>query len=356
MDYRVLILMAKDRLAAIDIDGDDVPDAVSLDGNDMMTYTSEAQIKAFCDYIKEYYNIEQYSDLRMEISVLRFDAAMEDAFALLSLLQEGGSEACNLVRVEKLLPWVAMKEGLLKAGTAVQIKTFGLIYTVTLSRGMVLQCSQGKAGEEHPFDFPKEKFAEYFHLDKDILLDYEEEKREWQKKMNDALQEKEKRIGELEKQLQAVQKQVENAEEDLTESRRILSEKQSNANRRICYLKCADKEKDKIYSDAKCRYIKYSIRHYFGTGVVVSKGTKIAEASVSNDLGIYGGVMDILSLTLSAKQASFSDFNIKAETAGRLFWLNEKVPENIAYGEAIAVIGNESDTKADAMKWYKENT
>lgn len=356
MDYRVLILMAKDRLAAIDIDGDDVPDAVSLDGNDVMTYTSEAQIKSFCEYVKEYYNIEHYSDLRMEISVLRFDAAMEDAFVLLNLLQEGGAESCNLVSVEKLLPWVAMKEGLLKAGTAVQIKTFGLIYTVTLSRGMVLQCSQGKAGEEHPFDFPKEKFAEYFHLDKDILLDYEEEKREWQKKMNDALQEKEKRIGELEKQLQAVQKQVENAEEDLTESRRILSEKQSNANRRICYLKCADKEKDKIYSDAKCRYIKYSIRHYFGTGVVVSKGTKIAEASVSNDLGIYGGVMDILSLTLSAKQASFSDFNIKAETAGRLFWLNEKVPENIAYGEAIAVIGNESDTKADAMKWYKENT
>lgn len=34
MDYRVLILMAKDRLAAIDIDGDDVPDAVSLDGNE----------------------------------------------------------------------------------------------------------------------------------------------------------------------------------------------------------------------------------------------------------------------------------------------------------------------------------
>lgn len=351
MDYRVLIFMAKDRLAAIDIDGDDVPDAVSLDGNDVMTYTSEAQIKSFCEYVKEYYNIEHYSDLRMEISVLRFDAAMEDAFVLLNLLQEGGAESCNLVSVEKLLPWVAMKEGLLKAGTAIQMKIFDLIYTVTLSKDMVLQCSPGKIDERHPFDFPKEKFAAYYHLGKKNLLDYEEEKREWQKKLDDALQEKKKRIEELEKQLQAVQTKAKKTEEDLTESRRVLSEKQSNANRRICYLKCADKEKDRIYTDAVDReshFLKYSIRHCLGTGAVVSKSTDIAEVTVSRTnvlwplIVVEGGLED--------------KFRIKAKTVGRIFWLHETVEEGIAYGEAIAVIGNESDTKADAMKWYKENT
>lgn len=358
MDYRVLIFMAKDRLAAIDIDGEDVPDPVSLDGNDVMAYTSETQIKAFCEQIKEYYNIDRFSDLGMEISILRFDAVMEDAFVLMNLLREGEAGACNLVCVEKLLPWVAMKEGLLQAGTAVQIKTFDLVYTVTLGKDMVLQCSPGKVGEGHPFDFPKEKFAEYFHLGKKNLLDYEEEKREWQKKLDDALQEKKKQIGELEKQLQTAQTKVKKTEEDLAESQRVLREKHSNASRRICYLKCADKEEDKRYRDARCRC---TIAYCYNTGTVISKGTKIADVVVLDNYGLSAGSgygMATIAFAVafgSARTGSGGIFAIKADTAGRLFWLNEPATEENAYGEAIAVIGNESDTKADVMKWYQEN-
>lgn len=360
MDYRVLIFMAKDRLAAIDVDEDDVPDPVSLNGKDVMAYTSEAQIKVFCEYVKEYYNIDQFSDLGMEISILRFDAAMKDTFVLLNLLQEGGVGVCNLVSVEKLLPWIAVKEGLLKAGTVVQMKTFDLVYTVALDKDMILQCYLGNIAEGHMFDFPKEKFAEYYHLGKKNLFGCEDEKREWQKKLDEEIEKREKQIEELDKQLLTALLKIKTLGDNLAESQRALDERQGNAGRRVCYLKCATREKDIMYTAPMFGEEHYwSFRHLFGTGVVVSKGTKIAEVIVRKKLtedearlkGMWGTTALLMGLSGAL---SSEEFTIKAETAGRLFWLSEEVPEKIAYGDAIAVIGNESDIKADVMKWYEE--
>lgn len=358
MDYRVLIFMAKNRLAAIDIDGDDVADVISLDGNDVMVYMSKEQIKEFCEHIKEYYNIDQFSDLKMEISILRFDAVMKDAFMLMNFLQEGEACVCNLVSVEKLLPWIAMKEGLLKAGTTIQIKTFDLVYAVALDKDLVLQCRKETetVGKELPFDFPKEKFAEYYHLSKKNLFDYEEEKREWQKKIDDAMQEKERQIGELKKQLQATQKKLKKSEDNLLESQRDLNERLSNANRQICYLRSTNKEKDKICTNDVNRgsdALTYSIMHCFNTGAMVEKGTKIAMVTVKTLFDTFLNSWGTPSFEYYKEIVKYK-FDIKAGEAGRLFWLHETVTEGIAYGDAIAVIGNESDTKADVMKWYRE--
>lgn len=362
MDYRVLIFMTKDRLSAIDIDLDDVPDTISMDGNEAMSYESEAQLEEFCEHIKEYYNMDRFSDGRMEISILRFDAVMEDTFCLFNILQREGAGECNLVSAEKFLPWVALKEGLLKVGTAVQMKAFDLIYTVTLDNDRKLTCQCGGTGEVQPFIVTKEEIARYNYISKKALSGGEEEKKVYEK----ALKEMERERAKLEKQLKEAQKKQQEAETSLAKIRTaieaILKEKQHNASRQICYLRCSDKAKDKIYRGVDADDIisrigikyEYSIKYWRNTGDTIAKGTEIAEVTVKKK-----GNASVLALSGMffpvATAMEEEKFSIKTQTCGRLFWLQETVSEGIPYGDAIAVIGDESDTKEDALRWYAKN-
>lgn len=376
MDYRVLIFMTKDRLAAIDIDSEDVPDTISMDGNEDISYASEAQLEEFCEHIKEYYNMDRFSDGRMEISILRFDAVMEDTFCLFNILQREGAGECNLVSAEKFLPWVALKEGLLKVGTAVQMKAFDLIYTVTLDNDRKLTCQCGGTGEVQPFIVTKEEIARYNYISKKALSGGEEEKKAYEK----TLKETERERAKLDKQLKAAQKKQQEAETDAAKMQAVLEERQHAANRQICYLRCSDKAKDKIYvddyGDADADDIifgigkkyEYSIKYWRNTGDTIAKGAEIAEVTVklkgresvnfSGSSGIFGSISSFMaqSITTIEREAwGEGKFSIKAKTGGRLFWLQETVSEGIPYGDAIAVIGDESDTKEDALRWYAKN-
>lgn len=371
MEYRVLIFMTQDRISAIDIDSDDVPDTISMDGNEAMSYESETQIEEFCEHIKEYYNMDRFSDGRMEISILRFDAVMEDTFCLFNILQREGVGECNLVSAEKFLPWIAVKEGLLKEGTAVQMKVFDLIYTVTLDNERKLTCQCGGEGEVQPYIVSREAFARYNHISKNALSGGEEEKKAYEK----ALKETERERAKVEKQLKAAQKKKQEAEADAAKMQAVIEERQHNASRQICYLRCSDMEKDKIYvndygdvaaDDKKFRIGKkyeYSIKYWRNTGDTIAKGAEIAEVTVKlkgresvnfpKSPGSFGIWANILAQSVNVEGEG--KFSIKAKTDGRLFWLHETVSAEILYGDAIAVIGDESDTKADALKWYTEN-
>lgn len=365
MDYRVLIFMTKDRLAAIDIDSEDVPDTISMDGNEDMSYASEAQIEEFCEHIKEYYNMDRFSDGRMEISILRFDAVMEDTFCLFNILQREGAGECNLVSAEKFLPWVALKEGLLKVGTAVQMKAFDLIYTVTLDNDRKLTCQCGGTGEVQPFIVTKEEIARYNYISKNALSGGEEEKKAYEKALKEMERERaklEKQLKEAQKKQQEAQKKQQKAETDVAKMQAVLEERQHNVSRQICYLRCSDKAKDKIYRGVDADDIisrigikyEYSIKYWRNTGDTIAKGAEIAEVTVKKKgnasvLGISGILFPVATAMEEEK------FSIKTQTCGRLFWLHETVSAEILYGDAIAVIGDESDTKADALKWYTEN-
>lgn len=347
MDYRVLIFMTNDRLTAMDIGPDDVPDTISIYGNEAVNYASEVQIEEFCDLIKEYYNMERFSDRRMEISILRFDAAMEDAFCLLNILQKEGISKCNLVSAEKFLPWIAVKEGVLKVGTAVQIKAFDQIYTVTLDNDRKLTCQCGETGEVQPFIVTKEEIARYNYISKNALSGGEEEKNEYEK----ALKEKECERARLEKWLEVEIKKRQEAETNLAKIRTaieaVLKEKQYNANRHICYLRCSDKKRDILYTGNE--YYNYSIKFCCRTGDIISKDMKIAEVTVK------GIPFMILGCVVNVSDEGEGEFSIMAKTGGRLFWLQETISKEIRYGDAIAVIGDESDTKADVLNWYEKN-
>ncbi len=356
MKYRVLIFMAKDRLAAIDVGTDGKVDEISIDGNDMMMYSSKAQVRGFCQHIKNYYNIEAFSDLEMSVSVLRFDATMEDTFALLEEIKGAGE--CNLVGAEKVIAWLALKEGLLKAGTAIQVKAFDIVYSVSLSGDMVWRCQIGGT-EGHPFMLSKEKFAAYNHLGEGSLFGYEDEINELCKKYDIELEKKEQRIKALEQQLLDEKKKT-------SDINRILEEKERNIKRYICRLRSDQKLKMKDSLNTSGFFSKVSATVYGGegtsrkdvyylvcccnSGAIVKKGQTIGKVKVYQE--IWRG-KDRLSNETRCPDA---DFVIKAEEPGRIFWLYYSHSESeFEYGSDIAVVGDVSDTKEDAMRWYEKN-
>lgn len=354
MDYRVLIFMTREMLAAIDIDTGGKTDTISLDGNDVMGYSSQEEIREFCQHIKNYYNIDAFSDLGMAIFILRFDAVMEDVSVLLKEIQE--ATEYNLLSVEKVLPWIVLKEGLLKPDTTIQIRTFDVVYTVSLGNDFVMQCQIG-GEKEHSFVLPKEKLAECDHLSEKVLFGDEEGKNALSKKYD-------REIEKLKKQLEVEKEKTKAAENNLTKIvskiYEIREEKKRNASRTICKMQCKDKEVERkflannlqnnsIYSsylfglwkiDEYFFYIKYC--HY--DAEVIEKGQKIAKVEVwSKNCVDEKGV-----------RRSTEDFIIKATASGRLFWLQEPETE-LSYGADIAVIGDVSDTKEEILKWYAKN-
>ncbi len=345
MKYRVMIFIAKERLAAIDIRADEKADIISVDGNVTMEFASEKQIREFCQHIKDYYNVDLFSDLEMEISILRFDAVMKDVFLLLEEIKDAAEY--NLVSVEKLLPWIAIKEGLIKVGTAIQVKTFELVYTVSLGKDMVLKCQIGGT-DKRSYEFPIEKFSENYRLGKGGLLGYEDEKNTLLKKFNAELTQNQQRIIELENLLSEEKKKrkivEDNLEKSTAEMDKIRDERERNANRCICKLLRKDKEQQmdlitSIFMSSIGGFKDtYTVMHCCENTEIVKQGQRIANVAV---------------VRLGSRKLEL-DFVIKATKAGRIFWLYETASE-LEYGIPIALIGDLADTKEDVMRWYEKN-
>lgn len=352
MEYQVLIFMGNERLSAIDIGANGKSDRISIDGNDVMKYNSKMQIKEFCQYIKDYYNISKFSDLEMAITILRFDAVMENIFVLLDQIRDAGE--CNLISIEKVLPWMVLKEGLIKAGTDIQINTFGMVYTVSLGEDMILKCQPGGI-KEHSVMFLPEKFSEYNHLNKKSLVDYEEEKNELCKKFDIELDNKEQQIKKLESQLVKEKKKTQKAKDSLaqvrTEIDEIQEEREKNANRYICKLK---KRSSGGYGGTKWNglygafgdiaahmvgdAIKYKVKYNIDNADIVKKNQKIATIQA------YFG-----------DERKFDrDTFVTAVADGRVYCLLDS-NATIKDGDAVALIGDLSDNREDIMQWYEKN-
>ena len=314
-----------------------------------LEFASEKQIREFCQHIKDYYNIDSFSDLEMEISILRFDAVMKDVFLLLEEIKDAAEY--NLVSVEKLLPWIAIKEGLIKVGTAIQVKTFELVYTVSLGKDMVLKCQIGGT-DKRSSEFPIERFSENYRLGKGGLLGYEDEKNALLKKFNAELTQNQQRIIELENLLSEEKKKrkivEDNLEKSTAEIDKIRDERARNANRCICKLLRKDKEQlSDIWASINMVTASiigggfketYTVRHCCENTEIVKQGQRIANVAASR---------------LGSRQPEL-DFVIKATKAGRIFWLYETASE-LEYGIPIALIGDLADTKEDVMRWYEKN-
>lgn len=384
MDYRIMVFIARDRLAALDIGTDGKSDTISIDGNNIMKYSSQKEIKEFCQYIKNYYNIEAFSELTMSISVLRFDAVMKDVFVLLQEIQEAAEY--NFLSAEKLLPWIALKEGMLKAGTEIQIKVFDLVYTVSLCHNMIMHC-QLDCEKEHSVILSEEKLAEWDHLSKNVFFGNKEEKAELCKKYDEEIKKLKQQLSEEKSNRQAADERFEKIKSIIYE---IRDKKERNASRRIIRMQCADKEKADVFSNdyystpdsssnlsglgaffalsasivgQKNRKFVFRLANCCKNAEIVKKRQKIAVVQVyycyvEDEKDASVSEMLIIGLAENGFEHmcrdSDKDFVIYAAASGRLFWLHEQETKFV-YGNDIAVLGDVTDTREDVMKWYEEN-
>ncbi len=352
MQYRVLVLISKEKLTAMDIGADGNVEAISIEGNEIMTYKSEEEIKDFCQYLKDYYNIVCFSDIDMSISVIRFDASQHHVICLLEEIKMANE--CDLIGIEKLLPLLVLKEGLVKPGITLQVEIFGSAYSVGVSNDLKLQCIRGEVGK-NKVELPIAKLSLYYCFDANNLIDNKQELEKCQEEFRRELSHKEKVIIKLEKNIQAEKARADAAEAKVET---LSDQKSKSAKRYICKF---DKKRSLIASAGKnnsslnayqntiesvftilgyniVKKLEYRIVYVVSNSDVVKKNQKIAAAQA-----YYNN-----------ERMSDYDMVITAVEDGRVYCLM-KSNSTIKEGDAVALIGDLSDNKEDIMQWYEKN-
>lgn len=128
MDYNLLICISKDKLMAMDIQDEDVVDRISIEGNDSIDFQQNGDIENFCEHIKNYYNIEQLSEITINASVIYFNASKDNLNILLECLKDVAS--INVIDSKKILPIIALKKLEIEEGTIVNINCFDNQFTM----------------------------------------------------------------------------------------------------------------------------------------------------------------------------------------------------------------------------------
>lgn len=117
MDYQLLIFMTNKLLKAVEVVSKDQYELINIDGNEMLEYHGEKGIRKFCDSLKEYYSIDEFSDLEMEISLIYNEVSNQVILELVKQLER--TERVNTVGLEKLIPIILTNRKLIKRNTDV---------------------------------------------------------------------------------------------------------------------------------------------------------------------------------------------------------------------------------------------
>lgn len=342
MQYQILILLAKDKIAAMDIGADGRVEIIYFEGNESIAYGSGEEMRDFCLYLKDYYNIEDFSDLDMSASIIKFDALSDNALCLFEEIKT--AKECNLISIEKLLPLLVLKEGLVKPDITLQVEIFGIAYSIKISNDLRFECKQEESGNKQ-LRIPIERLSLYYSFDGNNLIDNEQELKKCQEEFRNELECKETAIQKLEQELQ-VEKARANAAVEKAE--RMLEQKNRNAKRYVCKFNKKNLEPQmkakNLYDDIldlfnDCIYrAEYRIAYAVRDCDVVKQHQKIAVAQA-----YYGN-----------ERMSSCDCVITAVEGGRFYCLMS-LNATIKDGDAVALIGDLSDTKEDVMSWYEKN-
>lgn len=346
MQYQILILLAKDKIAAMDIGTDGRVEIIYFEGNESMEYESGEEMRDFCLYLKDYYNIEDFSDLDMSASIIKFDALSDNALCLFEEIKS--AKECNLISIEKLLPLLVLKDGLVKPDVILQVEIFGIVYSINISNDLKFECKQGESGNKQ-LRIPIERLSLYYNFDGNNLIDNKQELKKCQEEFRNELDCKETVIQKLEHELQAEKARADAAVE---KAERMLEQKNCNTKRYVCKF---DKKNLEAQMKARNPYVggvvdtifrrldltddwQYRISYAVRDCDVVKQHQKIAVAQA-----YYGN-----------ERMSSCDCVITAVEGGRFYCLMS-LNATIKDGDAVALIGDLSDTKEDVMSWYEKN-
>ena len=336
--------MTSNLLRAVDISNNGECEIISIDGNTELEYKKNLDIEQFCEYLKEVYNIEKFSELDISVLLVKAGAREEDVNYLDNLLKEVSDK--NIVGAEKVIPFVISAQGLVKQNSTLMVNIMNSFYKIEMDNQLNLRCTSISYAKDS-MELTGDMFQIFFDF-KGISMKNDEE--EIAKKEKENLQkeqkylEKEKQLKEdYEKEIAKLKGMLECSKNELAQSRhneelhkKQVEELKKNAKRSLCLFNCDDTESSIMESGFYINKLTFLV----GEGSIVKENQEIANLSlIDND---SWGLVRLDSIG-----------TIRTKTAGRLFYLfkNGKKQE-FQRGDAVAIVGDLSDTKEDVMNWY----
>lgn len=108
--YKILIGMTEDTLEVVDISDAHNIEMIGIEGNERMKWESQADIDKFVEYIRDFYNIDSFEDICMNVSIIYADTDMEYLHYLYLQIKE--AFRVNVIQTEQILPFVSLSMGL----------------------------------------------------------------------------------------------------------------------------------------------------------------------------------------------------------------------------------------------------
>lgn len=190
MDYNLLICASVNNWMAIDVDADGNCDRVSFDGNEIVEVLSVESIDYFCSRILDYYNIDNFYDIALNVKVVvvgNYSNLITELFMRMKVVKD-----INIIDVKSIIPIFVLKNCVVKKGGIIDIKCMDKDFTLQVDDNLIVSFSSEKVGES--IAMIPEKFSMLFRFDCNNLISNESELKELESKYISDVQEKQKEI------------------------------------------------------------------------------------------------------------------------------------------------------------------
>ncbi len=209
MDYNLLVCAACKQWVAIDVDADRECDSISFDGNESMEVGSNEDVANFCEQILNYYNIDSFRDLDLDIKIVVvsvYSNLITDLF-----IQMEGAKSVNVIDAKSIIPIYVLKNCIVKPGRVIDIRCLDHYFTLQVDDDLIVSYVNDKAGEEIVID--PESFSFLFRFDCENLIFDETEWKALEEKCVKDVKKKQNEIDEQKKLYFELKKKYEELEQ-----------------------------------------------------------------------------------------------------------------------------------------------
>lgn len=353
MEYQILIFMTEKLLSAVEMVSENDCERISIDGNETVEYRGEQDIRNFCDCIKEYYSIDEFSDLEMEIDLVYGNTEQRYLAYLINLIT--GCNKISVIELKKILPVILLQRKMIRKNEDVPVVFQGESYQVQCDSTMQIKVEKiAVNGVGKQIKYEDFSFLYYFdakNLSNDISSSkvYKENVLKIDT-IKQQLDEKNKQNMLLQEQRDMMSAQVEDANKSIIS----LKDRIGSYEKTIASLK---QEKEKMFleleplfeKDRQIICVSFSESDFYGDFLLklqVEDGSYIVEQKK---------IIQLEPLE-SGSWNKHKEYYC-ARKSGKIFWL---IDDNIKKCKRdnsmdIAIICNKLDNKENVMKWYKRN-
>ena len=351
MDYNLLVCASTKDWMAIDVNSDGDCDRISFDGNEMVEVLSIESLDYVCHQILDYYNIENFDDIALNIKVVvigEYSDLITELFMRMKNVKE-----INIIDAKNVIPILVLKSCVVKQDSVIDIKCMDQDYTMQVDSNLIVSFSSDKAGETIVVE--PDHFSILFQFDCNNLISDEKELKMLETKYAKDIEEKQKEMEKQKKSYSELLEKYKKLEKSNLDLQKVIADQNTRFNDKRSIIQfttnqfMTDSQKaaagltrffESINNAIVDINAKYVCKILKADGDIVKKGTHLLE------------VMERSGLNGDDRETGRKCI-IKANRDGRVFYL-VKDKESIKDKTDVAVLSDPEDKRSDLMKWYKE--